>query len=249
MLERRRMRPNPTKPFCWLLALWVAGAAACGPSLTDTGDRASRVVLDFGSLLGGDFVSILDTAHLTITAGGESRRLTRLFGIGDSETTFDVSVKPGSATFSVDAMSTNGTLLYHGETTTTIAADGFALSITPQAVGPVMLIYPRQPAFDSATVQIGNFFFRDFTATVNVRNPGSATLTWHAEPPLPTGAVAVFCYVPFFEADCLQDITWPAATDLTVLVTIRMPLTTFALPAQGIRFVSPTGNATVLTAP
>ena len=59
--------------------------------------------------------SVHDTARLTITSDGQQQTRPSLFGTGDSETTFDVSLKSGPATFIFDAISTNGTPLYRGQ--------------------------------------------------------------------------------------------------------------------------------------
>jgi len=242
---------NPGKSAGFLLALGALGAVACGPGITDSANRHSRVVLAvhslFGSVLGGDFASVLDTAHLTIASGGEEQTLTRVFGPGDSETTFDVTVKTGSATFSLDVMSNNGARLYQGETTGTIEGDGFEVSITPQAVNAVMVAIPGRATF----VLTDNGFNRFQTATLRVRNSGSTTLTWKMEAPsqLPS-SVTVSCSVPSLDASCLDDNPWLPGTDETVIVQFSMPSSfTFVLP-QSLRFVSTTvGSLTIPTAP
>ena len=246
------MRSNPMKASGWarFLALGVAGVAACGQGLTDSASRHSRVVLDIRSILGtvldGDFLSVADTVHLTIASGGKELTLTRILGPGDDETTFDVTVDAGTARFSVDVISNNGTPLYRGETSATIDADGFAVSITPQAINPVMVITPRRPAF----ILTDNGQIRNFTATVRVRNAGLDTLRWRVDSQvqLPPG-VSVFCFIPSFEANCLNEQVWTGQTNVDILVGYSTPTATGSLPTQGIRFVSNVGSATLPTVP
>ncbi len=202
------MRTYPVRSVGFLLALGALGALACDQGMTDSAQH-SRVVLDLRpvlGVLGGDFVSVLDTARLTITSDGQQQTMTSLFGTGDSETTFDVSLKSGPATFIFDAISTNGTPLYRGQATSTIDGDGFAVTITPQADTAVMVVYPRRPTFDTITVVYNDVDHPALRATLNVRNPGSATLNWHVAsiPPLPTGFIAITCAVPSRQADCLR---------------------------------------------
>ena len=245
------MQSHLSKSAGFLLALGSLGVVGCGQAITDSGNRHSRVVLSvhslFGSVLGGDFLSVLDTAHLTIASGGEEQTLTRVFGPGDSEITFDVTVKAGSATFGLDVMSNNGARLYQGETTSTIDGDGFDVSITPQAVNAVMVAIPGRATF----VLTDNGQIRFQTATLRVRNSGSTTLTWKMEAPsqLPS-SVSVSCSVPSLDANCLDDNPWPPGTDVDVIVQFSMPsLFTFVLP-QSLRFLSTTvGSLTIPTAP
>ena len=247
------MRTYPVRSVGFLLALGALGALACDQGMTDSAQH-SRVVLDLRpvlGVLGGDFVSVLDTARLTITSDGQQQTMTSLFGTGDSETTFDVSLKSGPATFIFDAISTNGTPLYRGQATSTIDGDGFAVTITPQADTAVMVVYPRRPTFDTITVVYNDVDHPALRATLNVRNPGSATLNWHVAsiPPLPTGFIAITCAVPSRQADCLEDVTWTATTDEVILVTFIMSTSTTSLPAQNIGFFSDVGELTVVTAP
>jgi hypothetical protein len=250
------MRSNSTKASRWamLLALSAAGVAACSQGLTDSASRHSRVVLNvrslLGAVIGGDFLTVADTAHLTIASAGAERTLTQLLGPGDDETTFDVTVEEGTARFSVDVISSNGTPLYQGETSATIDADGFAVSITPQAINPVMVVFPRRPTFDTTTIQFDSFFLREFDAVVRVRNAGLDTLRWRVDSlvQLPAG-VAVFCFIPSFEEDCRTEQLWVGPTNVDVHVGFRTPTTTVLLPTQGIRFVSNVGTATLPTVP
>lgn len=234
------MPPNPMKASGWLLALGVLSIAACGQSLTDSAGRASRIVLDFGSILGGDFVSVLDTAYLTITAGGDERTLTRLFGAGDSETTFDVKVKSGPVTFSIDVVSDSGESLYRGVTTATIDADGFAVAITPQAVNAVMVVYPGRATFAQDSVS------RSFTDTLRVHNAGSAVLTWRLDSLVPRPqAVAFSCRVlPGQDDNCLTSLTLPADSDAIILVMFGLSDKTAFQPPQTLKFLSTIGSVT-----
>jgi hypothetical protein len=236
------MRPNPIKSSGLLFALGIVGAAACSQNIMDSGSRSSRIVLDVSSILGGDFVSVLDTARLTISAGGEERTLTRRFGSGDSETSFEVSVKPGPATFGIEVVSDSGTALYRGETTATIDADGFVVDLIPVAVNPVMVVSPGHPAFK----QTDNGQVRTFTATVHVRSAGLDTLKWRVEA---RAGVSVFCYIPNLEWNCLEETAWTAAwTSLNISVGFTMPIGG-SLPTSGIRFLSNVGSALLPTVP
>jgi hypothetical protein len=238
-----------------LLALCTAGATACGLGLTDSGDRHSRVVLSvrslLGEVLGGDFVTVADTARLTIASGDTQQTLTQLLGQGDDETTFDVTVDPGPATFSIAVISSNGSPLYQGQTNTTIEEDGFTVAITPQAVNAVMVVAPRRPQFVIEDVQFGNGFIRTFTAALTVRNPGSSALNWRVDSlvTLPPG-VTIICRTPIFDGNnCLQTQTLASALSAPAFVQFRTPAGTAAPPTSGIRFVSNVGTATVLTVP
>ena len=64
------------------------------------------------------------------------------------------------------------------------------MTITPQADTAVMVVYPRHPhSHDHSYVQRRHY--RAFFHTLNVRNPGSATLSWNVDPipALPTDLV------------------------------------------------------------
>ncbi len=245
------MRTNPMKASKWakLLVLGAAGVMACGHGPTDSANRHSRVVLSVRSLLGavidGNFLSVVDTAHLTITSAGEERTLTQLLGPGDDETTFDVTVEEGAARFSVEVISNIGIPLYRGETSTTIASDGFAVSITPAAVNPVMVVTPRRPTFVES-----NNDGRFFTATVRVRSAGLDSLRWRVIYPgqLPTG-VTFFCFIPSLQFNCQNEIAWSLArSDLDIILTFAVP-PTGPIPSQGVRFISNVGNITIPTVP
>jgi hypothetical protein len=233
------------------LVLGAMGAVACGQRITDSANRHSRVVLDvrslFGAVLGGDFVSVLDTAHLTIASGGEQQTLTQVFGPGDSETTFDVTVKTGSATFSLDVISNNGTLLYQGETTSPIDGDGFVVTITPQAVNPVMVVYPAHMTF----TLFDNGQILSLTDTLRLRNAGPTTLTWKMERPSQLDSLVTFsCSVPSLDASCLSDVQWTPGTDEDVIVQFFMPSKTVSTLPQSLKFLSTTvGSVSVATTP
>lgn len=249
------MRLNRMGSSTAFLALCTAGATACGLGLTDSGGRHSRVVLSvrslLGEVLGGDFVSVADTARLTIVSGDTQQTLTQLLGQGDDETTFDVTVDAGPATFSIGVISSNGSPLYQGQTNTTIEGDGFTVAITPQAINAVMVVTPRRPPFTIQDIQFGNGFVRQFTATLLVRNPGSSSLNWRVDSlvTLPPG-VTIACRLPTFDGiSCLQTRAWTPAMSEPAQVIFTTPAGTPAPPTQGIRFVSNVGTATVLTVP
>jgi hypothetical protein len=186
----------------------------------------------------------VDTAHLTIASAGAERTLTQLLGPGDDETTFDVTVEEGAARFSVDVISNTGIPLYRGETSTTIAGDDFAVSITPAAINPVMVVTPRRPAFVES-----NNDGRFFTAVVRVRSAGLDSLRWRVVYPgqLPT-AVTLFCFIPSLEFNCLNDVAWSLArSNLDIILTFEVPAG--PIPSQGVRFISNVGNVTIPTVP
>lgn len=233
------------------LGLWIVCATACGQGVADSGIRHSRVILDVRSLLAaplsGDFVTVADTARLTISSGGTQSTQTRVLGPGEFEMDFDVSVKSGPATFGVDVISTNGTRLYTGETSTTVDADGFAVTVTPHAVDAGMVVSPRAMTFSMSvdTIFVGNGFVivRRFTAALRVRNPGSSVLTWRVDSlvTLPPG-VTIFCDAPSEDDTCLHTLQWAPAKEAIVFVGFSMPTTATAPPAQSILFVSNVGS-------
>lgn len=243
------MRSHRARSARLLLALTGMGVGACGQSMTDAG-RQSRVVLDvrslLGSVLGGNFVSILDTARLTIASGGSEQTLTRRFGPGDSEVTFDVNVEPGPATFELDVISDSGVLLYTGETNTTIDGDGFAVTITPLAVSGVLVVSPR-PTFVTADTALT----RSYLDTLRVRNVGSSTLNWRMDSTsaLPSGFTSVACSLPQRDGiSCLVLRDWAPGTDEPIVVSFKRPIAG-AVPPSSFRFVSTVGNVTMTQVP
>ena len=156
-----------------LMLLWVA---ACGGDITGSTTNGTRVVLDLRSLLGaqaqpGDFASVVASGTLTIASGGQQTTLTQALADNEPVVTFNVAVKSGAANFTMEVASNNQTVLYRGQASATIENDGFMVPITLQPVGaPVMVLARRVPvAFTSDSVQ------------VEVRNRGSATLTWFVD--------------------------------------------------------------------
>jgi hypothetical protein len=204
-------------------------------------------VLDFAAVLGGDFVSVLDTAKLSIRSGGKTETHLARFGSGDSEHSFDVNLKSGDATFTVDVVSTNGTLLYHGSTTQTIDQDGFVVAITPQAVDAVMIVSPRRAVFDTGSTLIGNTLYRTWTATMRIRNAGSANLTWRVDSMVTKPAPVIMGCTDFNDHSCLTNLTRAPGPDLTIAVTFSLAigfgLPTFTPPTT-LRFISSVGNVT-----
>ena len=232
------------------LGLWIVGATACGQGVTDSGIRHSRVVLDVRSLLAaplsGDFVTVADTARLTISSGGTQTTQTRVLGPGEFETDFDVSVKSGAVTFGIDVISDSGTLLYTGETSATIDADGFAVTIIPQAVHAVMVVLPGRPIFKDTVFTTGSAVFRISTDTLRVRNAGPDTLRWRVEAPalLPQGVSFSCAVLPGQDDNCLQELPWAPGRESAILLTfIRPNGTVFQIP-QSIKFLSNVGSAT-----
>jgi hypothetical protein len=228
--------------FSWVV-LGAAAAAiwACGAGVTDGSGRRSRIVLDLGRGLAaqqaGDFVSVLDSARLTITSGGGQQTVSGSFGQGESATTLDVSVESGPVTFGLDVVSNNKTVVYRADTTTTIDADGFSVTIVPRSVNAMMVVLPRRPTF--TLFDTGNSRF--FRAVLEVRNPGSTTLTWRVDSLPPPGTLAVQCTA--LDVNCLQPIAWAPGLVSTVSVVYVVSPTTTSPPAQGIRFISSVGTA------
>lgn len=222
-----------------LLVLSVLASAACSSGISDAPSR-SRVALSFASVLGGDFVSVLDTAHLSISAGGKTQAHTKVFGSGDSEVSFDVTVPSGEATFDFDIRSTNGAVLYQGRTTSTIDADDFVVTLTTEASNAVLVVAPARASY----VLTDNLQIRTFSATLRIKNPGAANLTWRVDSLVtkPT-QVTMFC-TDFNDNDCRTNQTRAPGPELTIGVGFSMPSGFPFTPPATLRFISSVGNVT-----
>jgi hypothetical protein len=164
-----------------LMLLWIA---ACGGDITGSTTNATRVVLDLRSLLRaqvpGDFASVVASATLTITSGGQQTNLTQALADNEPALTFNVAaVKTGTTDFRMEVISNDQTVLYRGTASARIENDGFTVPITLGAVGPVMVVSQRQPVADANN-----------TAHIQIRNPGSDTLRWFADNTLSQNVVA-----------------------------------------------------------
>lgn len=244
------MPSNPTKgsSCTGYLALGVAGVVgltACNLGVTDSTSLHSRVVLDVRSIVGaqlaGDFLSVVDSAHLTIASSGNALTLTRLLGPGASEATFNITVQPGSVRFTLDVISNNGMAVYRADTTITIDGD-FALDLTARAVNPVMVVYPAHAAY----TLVESESFRTYSTTLRVRNSGLDSLHWRVDSlvPRPQG-VSYFCSVlPSQDDNCLNELAWSAGSDAAILVTFTMPDTVLFQPPQSLTFISQVGSFT-----
>ena len=219
------------RPAAALLALATLAGCAVDPPATT---RAS-VSFDVRSLA-SDIVSVLGSARLTIESGGESSTSTRQLGGSDSLITFDVTVREGTARFLLDVLSNNQTLLYHADETETVAQDGFAVALTPQAVNPVLVVSPKNPAFfvfTTGSEQIA-------VALLRVRNAGPGQLRWNVARAAPDSVRT--CILQSNEADCFNEQVWnpPRVID-SLAIAFRV---TPGNKNRTIRFDSNVGQAT-----
>lgn len=227
----------------FLLTVGLLGVGACR-GMTDEGSGGHRITLDLRSLVGGiaappDFVSVLDTARLRITAGGLDSTQALSLGQSDSTAAFDVAVQSDSARFRLDVFSNNLTLLYRADTTVPIV-DNFAVQITPQPVNAVMVIWPRHPPYDT-TDSAGDIFFIE--ARWQIRNAGPAPLLWRVDT-LGTDYV-LSCFVFPRQKPCLtQDTLLPSDLPDTVAVFFGIPDTAVG---RTVTFTSNVGQATFET--
>ncbi|HEU5218626.1 MAG TPA: hypothetical protein VFU23_08200 [Gemmatimonadales bacterium] len=225
-----------------VLGVLAAGAIGCQGDMTGSTARA-RVVLALGPLQNavttGDFVTTLETARLTITEGGSTRTVSLTLLPNDSAATFDLSVKQGEVGFSLDVLTNNNTMVYHGAVTSNVTADGFQVDLTPVATAGILVAFPNPVPFDNDGVGL----VYDF----KVRNAGSTTLTWNADPAFVPAGVTLSCQATPTAAgapgNCAVTRTLaPAARD-DVSVTLRKAnQTTPPRPAQGIRLLSSVGS-------
>jgi hypothetical protein len=232
-----------------LVALsWLTGVAACGQGVTEEGAGSARMVLDLRALVGTgapivDPITVLDTARLTVASEGDERRLALPLGQGDSTVSFDITAKTGEVRFTLDILSTNQTVLYQGDVTTTVDEDDFAVSITPQAVNPVMVIWPRIPPFTQINFGNGTFF----VARWLFRNAGPDTLRWFLDLERTDGVVdcTFFPSRPVDPTTCLeQTFTVRSAEPDTVVVTF-LPIGPGL--TRTVTFMSEVGEASFAT--
>jgi hypothetical protein len=231
-----------------VLAVPVLFLGACG--LLDQSSRVSmQVAIVLGSGVGlqpGDFTTVAERVDLSIASGDGEQALTRALGEGEFEASFDVTVDEGDATFAVDVVSNNGTLLFTGSTTAAIEADGFAVTVVPVAVNAVLLLAPRVAVF-TRTQESDS---REFVARMTVHNRGSAALTWRADSlvPLPVG-VRMDCVLPNTDGlRCTPDQTTAPGRSQDIDLFVDVP---FGIPQPAsvtLRLVSPVGTLPVAAA-
>lgn len=163
--------------------LGLAGATAlflgaCGESFTEAGGpRNGRMELDlrplFGTTASGQRVvpgTVIDSLGLTVTPEGAAAPLTfgRKLVRGDSVVSLLVTVPEGRARFSANVVSTNGTVLLAGDTSTTVRQDGFRVELQLQPRAPILVVTP-----DSLLMRPGTT-----DATVRIANRGRDVLVW-----------------------------------------------------------------------
>jgi len=237
------MPSNPLKLATLLLLVGTLGIAACNP-LTESAGRPTRIVLAMGRLLAaqqaGDFLSVVDTARLTVTGGNGPRSQSLLVGPGESEAAFDVTVPSGSVRFTADVLSNSGVPVYRGDTTMTINGD-FTLDLNVHPVNPVMVVSPGHVTF----IITDNGQFRTVAATLRVRNPGVGTLMWRVDSTVarPAGVSFSCGVLPGEDDNCKTTLPWTAGRDAAIILRFGMPSSFSFLPSS-LRFLSNVGSIT-----
>ena len=216
---------------------------------TDSRPGPVRVALHLGALAGaqqGDFTSVMDRAELAITDAVGTTQLSQPLDPGEFDPFFDVEVEEGQVTFATVVRNAAGTVLYQGETVTTVDADGFLVEIVPQPINPVMVAMPRRPAF----VLADNGQEKRWTYPMRLRNAGTDSLTWRVDSQvaLPQG-FRLTCRLPTFDGvSCLVNRRWAARQDEPIEVILFGPSTASSVPPNvDIRFVS--DNSGTFTVP
>jgi hypothetical protein len=215
--------------------------SACGGEGTGPGPGVARLTLDLHALVAGgapivDPVSVLDSAKLTIRSASKENVQVIPLGLGDTSAVFDVSVDKGSVRFHLDILSTNQTLLYQADAATTIDQDGFAVSMTPAPVNPVMVIWPRTPPFG----RDGDLIIARWL----LRNAGPDSLAWHVDSTQGLLGCQRLRGAPAFENCFVQQTTGSGSEPDTVEVFL---LATGAGGPGTISFSSNTGDAVFAT--
>ncbi len=132
----------------------------------------------------GDYVSVLDTATLTVTpSGGATRTYRSRIAPRDSILRFEVELDGRSTAFDATVSSNNGRLLFAGQVSAPITATTDSVVISLKAQTPVLLL---SLLFRSqvlrASVRPGALGTR---FTLPVRNVGTGTLQWSVVLPCP----------------------------------------------------------------
>jgi hypothetical protein len=206
----------------------------------------NRITLNLRSLVGGnaappDFVSVLDTAKLRVTAGTLDTTQVLPLEQSDSTAVFDVAVESDSARFRLDVLSNNLTLLYQADTTVAVNLDNFAVQITPRAVNGVLVIWPRNPRDTLFTDPDGGFFIMEQRL---IRNAGSIPLVWNVDS-LASDPIFLCRVRPSQDLDCRTQHTLnPSPVPDTVEVFYPRNENS---PTRIITFTSNVGQATFQT--
>ncbi|HEX2091778.1 MAG TPA: hypothetical protein VHG28_05215 [Longimicrobiaceae bacterium] len=179
-----------TRALRLLVLAWGAGLLlhGCGDGPLGFAMRRGSMELDLRPLFGrpssGLTVvpgTVIDSIGLEATPQGAASPLVfgRRLARGDSMVSFGVRVPGGRTRFSARVLSTNGTVLFAGDSTARIRRDGFlvVLDLLPRA--PVMVVAP-----DSLRLVPGGP-----VRTVTVSNRGIGELTWRIDSirPSPSG--------------------------------------------------------------
>jgi hypothetical protein len=206
------------------------------------------MVLDLRALIGSgapiiDPITVLDTARLTVASEAGESRFALPLGQGDSTATFDITAKTGEVRFTLDILSTNQTVLYQGDVTTTVDEDDFAVSITPQAVNPVMVIWPRDPPFFEEDFGSGPVV----VATWLFRNAGPDSLRWSIDLDSSDG-VADCTFRPSRPVDpstCLETTTAVRTVEPDTVIVVFLPIDPGL--SRRVTFTSEVGEASFTT--
>lgn len=163
---------------------WLAVAAlglsffACLP-ITESSSSPRQISVTLtrsasdAAVFPGRYVSVLDTAILTVTSGSNNIVSSSRVKLGqqDEVVAFSVTVEAGSARFDAQIRSNNGTLLFDGTRSVDIGPGNDTVSIDMRAVSPVLLV-----SLDFNPVS-GN----TFSVQTRVHNRGVDSLKWEIE--------------------------------------------------------------------
>lgn len=146
--------------------------AACGGSDMSGPALRRSVTFELQPLAG--CVSAITDVSLGVTADdGSHHDLRQAVPPGASSVTFaDIDVRQGMVRFVASVTSDNGTELYAKDTTVQIDTTTFSIAITPEKRSPVLEVCPAQ-------IQLSRL--NEFSAELEVRNPGIDTLHYQAE--------------------------------------------------------------------
>jgi len=155
-----------------LAAILCMATAACGSDIT-TGARVAEgsVRFEMQGLQGR--ASVVDSVILTVqpSAGGVQRQAVQLDG-DQSEVSFGIRVPPGSTRFGAEVLSNTGSLLFAGETTASIEADGFQVVVPVTARAPVMVVTP-----DTALMSWDGSYY----GGLSLHNAGIQSFRWEVD--------------------------------------------------------------------
>ena len=135
-------------------AIWCAASIALASCSLLTDSKSPRLVSASIVLTNalrstsarppGKFASVMDSVVLTVkSASGEVlARVGYKLRAYDSTATLSVDIPPGPATFDVQVLSNNRTVVFTGSTPATVADDGTPVSVSLAPVRPVLLVLP-----------------------------------------------------------------------------------------------------------